>query len=154
MKLGIAETVEREGSYVGLNIIVSSLFTDLENESEPVNVGGYSAVPFSYGNAGDMLEQKNANAESSFRPPFSVPENLLQNLVNICPSDRYSYWWFIVFHVINYNYLFDSYAVWSNGNSVRCICYSKAYMSKFQMLGAEMEVLVTKVAIRGLLVSF
>ncbi|KAH7544412.1 hypothetical protein JRO89_XS15G0163500 [Xanthoceras sorbifolium] len=46
----------------------------------PVNDGSYRAVPFSYGSADEPSGDRNADAESVFRPPFSLPENLLQNL--------------------------------------------------------------------------
>ncbi|GKV39589.1 hypothetical protein SLEP1_g47342 [Rubroshorea leprosula] len=54
---------------------------DGENGEEPMNAGGYNAVPFSYGDAGESTEQKDADADSDFRPPFPVPESLLQNLM-------------------------------------------------------------------------
>ncbi|MBA0693262.1 hypothetical protein Goari_010756 [Gossypium aridum] len=54
---------------------------DGENNEEPAAAGGlYNAVSFSYGNTGESNEQKDADVESSFRPPFPVPETLLQNL--------------------------------------------------------------------------
>ncbi|TYH74923.1 hypothetical protein ES332_D05G437700v1 [Gossypium tomentosum] len=55
--------------------------TNGENNEEPAAAGGlYNAVSFSYGNTGESNEQKDADVESSFRPPFPVPETLLQNL--------------------------------------------------------------------------
>ncbi|MBA0809770.1 hypothetical protein Gohar_025393 [Gossypium harknessii] len=54
---------------------------DGENNEEPAAAAGlYNAVSFSYGNTGESNEQKDADVESSFRPPFPVPETLLQNL--------------------------------------------------------------------------
>ncbi|PPS09013.1 hypothetical protein GOBAR_AA11611 [Gossypium barbadense] len=54
---------------------------DGDNNEEPAAAGGlYNAVSFSYGNTGESNEQKDADVESSFRPPFPVPETLLQNL--------------------------------------------------------------------------
>ncbi|TYI85273.1 hypothetical protein E1A91_D05G429200v1 [Gossypium mustelinum] len=54
---------------------------DGENNEELAAAGGlYNAVSFSYGNTGESNEQKDADVESSFRPPFPVPETLLQNL--------------------------------------------------------------------------
>lgn len=56
--------------------------TNGENNEEPAAAGGlYNAVSFSYGNTGESNEQKDADVESSFRPPFPVPETLLQNLM-------------------------------------------------------------------------
>ncbi|OAY55175.1 hypothetical protein MANES_03G133700v8 [Manihot esculenta] len=37
-------------------------------------------VAFSYGASSESTEQKNTDAESSFQPPFTVPEQLTQNL--------------------------------------------------------------------------
>ncbi|EEF32910.1 splicing factor, suppressor of white-apricot homolog [Ricinus communis] len=53
---------------------------DLETEAEAKNAGGYNAVAFSYGAPSELSEEKNIDAKSSFRPPFTVPEHLLQNL--------------------------------------------------------------------------
>ncbi|KAA3477263.1 splicing factor, suppressor of white-apricot-like protein isoform X1 [Gossypium australe] len=54
---------------------------DGDNNEEPATAGGlYNAVSFSYGNTGESNEQKDNDVESSFRPPFPVPETLLQNL--------------------------------------------------------------------------
>ncbi|XP_017980589.1 PREDICTED: protein suppressor of white apricot isoform X1 [Theobroma cacao] len=54
---------------------------DGDNDEECATAGGvYNAVPFSYGNTGDFNEQKDTDAESSFRPSFPVPESLLQSL--------------------------------------------------------------------------
>ncbi|GLT61578.1 hypothetical protein SLA2020_342750 [Shorea laevis] len=51
-----------------------------ENGEEPMNAGGYNAVPFSYGDGGESTEQKDTDGDSDFRPPFPVPESLLQKL--------------------------------------------------------------------------
>ncbi|XP_044499081.1 splicing factor, suppressor of white-apricot homolog isoform X1 [Mangifera indica] len=53
---------------------------DLGDGAIPVNDSGYNAVPFSYGNTGESTVERNVEAESGFRPPFPVPESLLQNL--------------------------------------------------------------------------
>ena len=44
--------------------------------------GGYHAVAFGYGNLDEATEQKSSEGESVFRPPFPVPESLVQNLVS------------------------------------------------------------------------
>ncbi|GJV66747.1 splicing factor, suppressor of white-apricot [Tanacetum coccineum] len=54
-----------------------------EEDANPEPVGGFNAVPFSYGNYEDSSEQKIAETESEvprFHPPFRVPDSLLQNL--------------------------------------------------------------------------
>nr|XP_043619121.1 uncharacterized protein LOC122591006 [Erigeron canadensis] len=46
-------------------------------------VGGFNAVPFSYGNYEDSNDQQKAETESEisgFHPPFPVPRSLVQNL--------------------------------------------------------------------------
>ncbi|KAK3017403.1 hypothetical protein RJ639_006697, partial [Escallonia herrerae] len=57
--------------------------SDESNQSaKPVDAGGYSAVPFSYGNIDDS-NGKDADSGlgcPGFRPPFPVPESLLQSL--------------------------------------------------------------------------
>ncbi|KAJ4830660.1 hypothetical protein Tsubulata_017479 [Turnera subulata] len=53
---------------------------DLEDVAERENAGAYRAVPFSYGNSSEDRDQKDADADSGFRPPFAVPEHLLQSL--------------------------------------------------------------------------
>ncbi|XP_026392691.1 splicing factor, suppressor of white-apricot homolog isoform X1 [Papaver somniferum] len=54
------------------------------NSGEGQGAGGtYSAVGFSYGNSDVSADQKNSNSvvgDYGFRPPFPVPENLLQSL--------------------------------------------------------------------------
>lgn len=64
-----------------------------------MNDGGFNAVPFSYGNTDESTEQRIADAESGFRPPFSLPESLLQNLVSIYLADFFIY--IVIFCVIN-----------------------------------------------------
>lgn len=64
-----------------------------------MNNGGFNAVPFSYGNTDESTEQRIADAESGFRPPFSLPESLLQNLVSIYLADFFIY--IVIFSVIN-----------------------------------------------------
>ncbi|XP_031115509.1 protein suppressor of white apricot isoform X2 [Ipomoea triloba] len=57
-------------------------------DANAVNTSGYHAIPFSYGNSNDCAEQAGSAAgfeNSGFRPPFSVPENLLQCLP---PSEK------------------------------------------------------------------
>ncbi|XWS51837.1 hypothetical protein CRYUN_Cryun11dG0016800 [Craigia yunnanensis] len=54
---------------------------DGDNDEETATAGGtYNAVAFSYGNTGESNEQKDTDTESSFRPPFTVPESLPQSL--------------------------------------------------------------------------
>ncbi|CAN1789676.1 Protein suppressor of white apricot [Linum perenne] len=53
---------------------------DIENEAELANNGGYNAVAFSYGESSASADLKNLDADSCFRPPFSVPEHLVQKL--------------------------------------------------------------------------
>lgn len=107
-----------------------------------MNDGGYNAVPFSYGNAGESTNERNANAESGFRPPFPVPESLLQNLVSRCQDDFYLHHDFRCYQHIIVCLVLNQIG--------RMIVVKGAFvilrltMSKFQMLGAEMEVLVTK----------
>lgn len=47
--------------------------------------GGFHAVSFTYGNPDEVTALKNNDAESVFRPPFPVPESLIQNLVSDFP---------------------------------------------------------------------
>lgn len=57
---------------------------DAEPE-KPEPVGGFNAVPFSYGNYENSNDQKSAETDSEipgFYPPFSVPDSLVQNLVS------------------------------------------------------------------------
>lgn len=54
-----------------------------------MNDGGFHTVPFSYGNTDESAEQRNADAESGFQPPFTLPESLLQNLVSLYLDDFY-----------------------------------------------------------------
>ena len=68
-------------------LILVYFLPDGYNDEEPATAGGgYNSVPFSYGKTGESSEQKDADAESSFRPPFPVPESLLQCLVSTCSS--------------------------------------------------------------------
>lgn len=64
-----------------------------------MNNGGFNAVPFSYGNTDESTELRIADAESGFRPPFSLPQSLLQNLVSIYLADFFIY--IVIFSVIN-----------------------------------------------------
>lgn len=73
------------GTKVCLRFDLIFLFPDLQDGTKPVVAGGYNAVAFSYGNIDEAIEQKNNDAESGFRPPFQVPESLLQNLVSNLP---------------------------------------------------------------------
>ncbi|KAJ4975326.1 hypothetical protein NE237_000432 [Protea cynaroides] len=64
----------------------SSCLLESDNGAEPAVGGGYHTVAFSYGNP--STDKKNSDAglgDSSFLPPFSVPESLLQNLP---PSEK------------------------------------------------------------------
>lgn len=49
-----------------------------------MDTGGYRAVSFSYGKSNESIEENNNDADFGFRPPFQVPESLLQSLVSIC----------------------------------------------------------------------
>ncbi|KAK9057071.1 hypothetical protein SSX86_024438 [Deinandra increscens subsp. villosa] len=54
-----------------------------EEDAKPEPVGGFSAVPFSYGNDEDFNDQKTAETDPElpkFHPPFPVPDSLVQNL--------------------------------------------------------------------------
>ncbi|XP_010485136.1 PREDICTED: splicing factor, suppressor of white-apricot homolog [Camelina sativa] len=53
---------------------------DMNDDSANANADGYRAVPFSYGSSSDFNDQKNADTESGFHPPFPLPDYLLQNL--------------------------------------------------------------------------
>ncbi|XP_021687641.1 uncharacterized protein LOC110670025 isoform X2 [Hevea brasiliensis] len=53
---------------------------NLGNEAERNDADGYHMVAFSYGASSESTDQKNTDTESSFQPPFSVPEQLMQNL--------------------------------------------------------------------------
>lgn len=57
---------------------------DMNDVSANTIDNGYSAVPFSYGSSSDPNDQKIADMESGFHPPFPVPDYLLQNLVCYC----------------------------------------------------------------------
>ncbi|KAI3675625.1 hypothetical protein L1987_85216 [Smallanthus sonchifolius] len=55
-----------------------------EEDAKPEPVGGFNAVPFSYGNDGDSNNQTTAETEQEvpkFHPPFPVPDSLVQNLM-------------------------------------------------------------------------
>ncbi|CAL1384631.1 unnamed protein product [Linum trigynum] len=56
---------------------------DLENEAELPNNGGYHSVAFSYGETHSSDDHNNVDAECGFRPPFSVPEHMVQKLVSV-----------------------------------------------------------------------
>lgn len=105
-----------------------------------MNDSGYNAVPFSYGNTGESTVERNVEAESGFRPPFPVPESLLQNLVSSCKDDFYLHYDFPCYQHIIVCLILNQIG--------RMIVVKGAFvilrliMSKFQMLGAEMEVLV------------
>lgn len=53
---------------------------DTGKDVETVVDGGFHAVSFTYGNPDEVTALKNNEAESVFRPPFPVPESLIQNL--------------------------------------------------------------------------
>ncbi|XP_015899480.3 uncharacterized protein LOC107432798 [Ziziphus jujuba] len=53
---------------------------DVNNDAQAVETSGYHAVAFSYGNTNESTEQEVNGAESTFYPPFPVPESLIQNL--------------------------------------------------------------------------
>lgn len=63
-----------------------------EADAKPEPVGGFNAVPFSYGNYEAFNDQKTAETESEFpgfHPPFPVPDSLVQNLVSSNTSAFY-----------------------------------------------------------------
>lgn len=70
-------------------------FSDLGNEAERNDISGYHIVAFSYGASSESTEQKNTDAESSFQPPFTVPEQLTQNLVGRWPCCCFLFTYFI-----------------------------------------------------------
>ncbi|KAJ9562593.1 hypothetical protein OSB04_007753 [Centaurea solstitialis] len=54
-----------------------------EADAKPESVGGFNAVPFSYGNYEASNDQKTAETESEcpgFHPPFPVPDSLVHNV--------------------------------------------------------------------------
>ncbi|CAN8252880.1 unnamed protein product [Cochlearia groenlandica] len=53
---------------------------DIDDVSASTNADGFRAVPFSYGSSSDFGDQKIADMESGFNPPFPVPDYLLQQL--------------------------------------------------------------------------
>ncbi|XP_057460832.1 uncharacterized protein LOC130751286 isoform X2 [Actinidia eriantha] len=66
-----------------LEFVSLSLFTELDEGAKPDVAGGYHNVAFSYGNTDDSTDQKNPDdglGDLGFRPPFPVPESLLQSL--------------------------------------------------------------------------
>ncbi|KAK3025565.1 hypothetical protein RJ639_041043 [Escallonia herrerae] len=70
--------------YLDLPPPSDELESDESNQStKPVDAGGYSTVPFSYGNIDDS-NGKDADSGlgcPGFRPPFPVPESLLQSFL-------------------------------------------------------------------------
>lgn len=60
--------------------------------------GAYHTVAFSYGNPNGPIEQSNPDA--SFRPPFPVPESLLQHLVSKYVTGSYSQIFFFSFDLV------------------------------------------------------
>lgn len=62
--------------------IILFLYAELDSTAELVSSGGLHAVPFSYGSTEASTDLKNGEAEACFRPPFPIPESLLQNLVS------------------------------------------------------------------------
>ncbi|KAL1216905.1 hypothetical protein V5N11_011081 [Cardamine amara subsp. amara] len=53
---------------------------DVNDASANTSSDAFHAVPFSYGSSSDFIDQKKADMESVFHPPFPVPEYLLQHL--------------------------------------------------------------------------
>ncbi|XP_030542852.1 splicing factor, suppressor of white-apricot homolog isoform X2 [Rhodamnia argentea] len=53
---------------------------DAETGTETANDGGYHVVAFSYGKPDNATDQKTTAADTGYRPPFPVPEYLLQNM--------------------------------------------------------------------------
>lgn len=58
--------------------------SDINDGSASTNADGFRAVPYSYGSSSDFSDQKTADMESGFNPPFPVPDYLLQHLVSYC----------------------------------------------------------------------
>ncbi|GMH24354.1 hypothetical protein Nepgr_026197 [Nepenthes gracilis] len=57
--------------------------SDEPETNAAMDAAGYHSVPFSYGNAADITDQKNFEVDlesTGFHPPFPVPESLLQHL--------------------------------------------------------------------------
>ncbi|KAF8081668.1 hypothetical protein N665_0871s0006 [Sinapis alba] len=54
--------------------------SDINDGSASTNADGFRAVPYSYGCSSDFSDQKIADMESGFNPPFPVPDYLLQHL--------------------------------------------------------------------------
>ncbi|CAN6850266.1 unnamed protein product [Brassica oleracea] len=54
--------------------------SDINDGSASTNAAGFRAVPYSYGSSSDFSDQKIADTESGFNPPFPVPDYLLQHL--------------------------------------------------------------------------
>ncbi|CAH2069905.1 unnamed protein product [Thlaspi arvense] len=54
--------------------------SDINDEPVSTNADGFRAVPYSYGSVSDFSEQRVADMESGFQPPFTVPDYLLQHL--------------------------------------------------------------------------
>ncbi|CAN7122250.1 unnamed protein product [Brassica rapa subsp. narinosa] len=54
--------------------------SDINDGSASTNAAGFRAVPYSYGSSSDFGDQKIADTESGFIPPFPVPDYLLQHL--------------------------------------------------------------------------
>ncbi|XP_013685837.1 splicing factor, suppressor of white-apricot homolog isoform X1 [Brassica napus] len=54
--------------------------SDANDGSASTNAAGFRAVPYSYGSSSDFSDQKIADTESGFNPPFPVPDYLLQHL--------------------------------------------------------------------------
>lgn len=58
----------------------SSLYAEPDNDTKPVDAGGYNAVAFSYGNNEDFAVPKNSDSglgSSPYCPPFPVPVDLV-----------------------------------------------------------------------------
>ncbi|KAJ0246168.1 DRY_EERY domain-containing protein [Hirschfeldia incana] len=58
---------------------------DINDGSASTNADGFRAVPYSYGSSSDFCDQKAADTESGFSPPFPAPDYLLQHLP---PSEK------------------------------------------------------------------
>lgn len=57
-------------------------YAEAGEKSEATSSGGYQAVRFSYGDQNMYSIQENTEHNSGFRPPFEVPEFLINHLVS------------------------------------------------------------------------
>lgn len=85
--------------------------------------GAYHTVAFSYANPNGPIEQSNPVA--GFRPPFPVPESLLQHLVSKYVTSSYSQVSFpLTWLSLSMRCL---YLTGIGQTCIRCVCYSEDY---------------------------